>query len=91
MNVGEWTTRLAHRKPEAACIKYNDLELNQRQFNAFSYRRPARLGYAQFIPGQPAGDPAVFRPGPGPETDRGKPGQPHVRHPGHVPFHEPGT
>ncbi len=33
MNVGEWTTRLAHRRPEAACIKYNDLELNQRQFN----------------------------------------------------------
>ena len=33
MNIGEWTTRLAHRRPEAACIKYNDLELNQRQFN----------------------------------------------------------
>jgi len=33
MNVGEWTTRLAQRWPEAACLKYNDLELNQKQFN----------------------------------------------------------
>jgi len=33
MNIGEWTTRLAFRRPDAPCIKYNDLELNQRQFN----------------------------------------------------------
>ncbi len=42
MNIGEWTTRLALRWPEAACIKYNDLELNQREFN----ERVNRLAHA---------------------------------------------
>ena len=33
MNVGEWTTRWAQRSPEKICIKYNDLELTNKEFN----------------------------------------------------------
>ena len=52
MNVGEWTTRLAFRRPDAPCIKYNDLELNQRQFN----QRINRLAHAFIKKGLGKGD-----------------------------------
>ena len=42
MNVGEWPARWAARYPEERCVKYGELELTKREFNA----RINRLAHA---------------------------------------------
>lgn len=52
MNLGQWTTQWANLYPEEPCIKYGDLSLSKKEFNA----RINRLSHALLKSGVKKGD-----------------------------------